>query len=101
MLIREKLNIVTSFKDYIEVVESVIMSWTLLTHPEILENIYRTSDDEENDVKENSIIIERVIRSKEAEKTIETFRILIRIGSLLSQNSKKLSNLKKFCIKNS
>ena len=54
----------------------MITSRTLLTESEILENLCRTSDDEE-DNKENSIDIERVVMSKKAEKNIETSRIFL------------------------
>ena len=42
MIIRQKLNIDASFKDFIEIDESVTTSGTLLTDSEILENVCRT-----------------------------------------------------------
>ena len=71
MIIREKLNFDTSFKGFIEA-DYQWQHGTLLTDSEILENVCGTSDDEENDDKEDSIDTERVVQPKEAEKAIET-----------------------------
>ena len=43
---REKLNIDTSFKDFMEVDKSVVTKGTLLTDSEILKNICETSDED-------------------------------------------------------
>lgn len=86
MTIREKLNIDTSFKDFIEVDESVVTSGTLLTDSEILENVRETSDDEEDDDKEDIIDIERVVTPKEAEKAIETLRIFLESQENIDQD---------------
>ena len=53
------------------------MSSMLLTDSKILENVGGTSNDEKNDVKEDSFDIERVVKSKEAKKDIETSRIFL------------------------
>ena len=75
MSIRYELNIDTSFKDFVNVDESLVTSGTLLTDSEILENVRGISDDEEEDDNEDIIDIERVVTPKEAEKTVETLRI--------------------------
>ena len=50
MIIREKLNIDTSFKDFIKIDESETTSRTLLADSEILENVHGTSDGEEDSI---------------------------------------------------
>lgn len=75
--IRDKLNIDTSFKDFVNVDESVVTSGTLLTDSEILENVRGISDDEEKNDNEDNIDIERVVTPKEAEKAVETVRIFL------------------------
>ena len=75
MIIIEKLNIDTSFKDFID--ESVVTSGTLLTDSKILENVHGTSDDEEDHVKENSINLKRIVMPKGAEKATEILRIFL------------------------
>ena len=75
MSIRDELNIDTSFKDFVNVDESLVTSGTLLTDSEILENVRGISDDEEEDDNEDNIDIERVVTSIEAEKADETLRI--------------------------
>ena len=74
VIIRYKLNIGTSFKDFIDVDVSVVTNGTLLTESEILENVHETSDDEEDDNIESSIDIKRIVTQKEIEKAIETLR---------------------------
>ena len=86
MIIREKLNIDTSFKDFIETDESVVMSGTLLTDFKILENVCGTSDVEEDDEEEDSIDTERVVTPKEAEKAIETLRIFLEFQENIDQD---------------
>ena len=68
MIIREKLSIDTSFKDFIEIDESLVTSGTLLIDSKILKNIHGTSDVEKDADEKVSIDTERVILPKEAEK---------------------------------
>ncbi len=60
----------------------MVMSGTLLTDSEILENVRGTSDDD----KEDSIDIERVVTPKEAEKAIETLRIFLESQENIDQD---------------
>ena len=61
----------TSFKDFVNVDESLVTSGTLLTDAEILENGRGISDDEEEDDNEDNIDIERVVTPKEAKKPLK------------------------------
>ena len=86
MIIREKLNIDTSFKDFIEIDELMVMSGTLLTDSKSLENVHGTSDNEEDDDKEDIINIERVVTLKKDEKVIETLKIFLESQENIDQD---------------
>ena len=68
MIIREKLNIGTPFKDFIETDESVVTSGMLLIDSEILENVRGTSDVEEDDDEEDRKIYRELSRQKKQKK---------------------------------